>query len=268
MRRRLVLLAASFIAASLGSTAATAEACTAKSPTGEVVEIPCRGQSELTAPGRQGKTYDPDELVTAISQVDGEICTILATITSPQGEEAITFDRFLTQIPTFGKPLHDIWAWIVDGLPGCPSLRPTPNQLAWAFVKQASPPASEPYVAPGHAITGRKAFLETRGPTTNTQTFDTQLGPLSITFEAHQYTVNWGDGSDIDEGPFPVPGAPFPDGKATHVFTHARTYDIVVRTEWTARWSVGGESGMLEGLSRTEQLTGFEARQLQAVRER
>jgi hypothetical protein len=235
---------------------------------GELVEVPCAGGSQDEAPGKSGKHYDPDELVTAISQVDGQFCTIIATVTSPQGQAAVTFDTLLAQIPVFGRPLHDIWQWIVDGLPGCPSLRPTPSAVAWSFVRSAQPPPSEPYVAPGYAITGKRAFLETHGRPTDTQHFDTVLGPLTITFDAQAYTVDWGDGSGLDKGPFPIPGRPFPDGKAAHVYTDAKPYDIVVRTTWAAHWSVANESGTLDGLTRTEHLDAFEVRQLQAVRDR
>ena len=248
---------------------AHATTCTAYNEIGQTVVVPCGGQAESTTPGKStGRTYDPDELVTAISQVDGEICTILATITSPQGRKVLSFETFLQQIPTFGKPLHDVWAWIVEGLPGCPSLRPSATTVAWSFIRQATPPPSEPHIAPGYAITGKRAFLETRGPKTGAQTFDTLLGPLTITFEATSYTVDWGDGSGIDTGPFPIPGAPYPDGKATHVYTHARAYDVIVKTNWVAHWSVANESGNLEGLSRTERIDGFSVRQLQAVRDR
>lgn len=271
--RLLTTLSVAFalVAATTSASPANAEDCPAhRDEFGGIshVVVGCHGD-ESTTPGKSNnKTYDPDELVTAISQVDGQICTILATITSPQGRQVLTAEYLLQQFPTFGKPLHDIWAWIVENLPGCPSVRPSATTLAWSFIKQATPPATEPHIAPGYAITGKRAFLETKGLPTAQQTFDTILGPLKISFEASTYTVDWGDGSNIDTGPFPIPGAPYPNGKATHVYTHARTYDVTVKTNWVAHWSVANESGNLDGLSRTERIEDFEARQLQAVRDR
>jgi hypothetical protein len=262
------IVVCALLAVAIAPFRAGAQTCTAKAPTGEIVEIPCQDQYESTTPGGPRKTYNPDELVTAISEVDGEFCTILATIASPQGRQVVNVRYLLEQTPTFGEPLHDIWKWIVGDLPGCPSLRPSPATVAWSFVKQASPPPSRPHIAPGYAITGKKAFLQTDGPTTQTQTFDTILGPLAVTFEASTFTVDWGDGAGIDSGPFDIPGRPYPDGEAAHVYTHAKAYDVVVRTSWTARWSVAGESGALGGLSRTERIDDFQARQLQAVRDR
>lgn len=266
--RLATLIVVGVLSIGLASPTSADGLCKSRAINGVEMEVPCGDRTESTAPAGPTKKYDPDELVTAISEVDGQFCTILATVTSPQGRQALSVEYLLRQLPTFGQPLHDIWKWIVEGLPGCPSLRPSPTTVAWSFVKQASPPPSRPHITPGYAITGKKAFLQTDGPTTHTQTFDTILGPLAITFEAAAFTVDWGDGSGIDTGPFDVPGLPYPDGRATHVYTHANAYDIVVRTTWTARWSVANESGTLEGLSRTERIDDFQARQLQAVRDR
>jgi hypothetical protein len=257
------------VAIALPTRAAFADSpCMAINADGDHVIVPCQG-GEHTGNGQgSGVTYDPDDLVTAVSQVDGKTCTILATKTSPQGEAAVTFDSLLGSIPIFGQPLQTIWRWIVDAMPGCPSLQPTPRAVAWSFVRAAAPPRSEPAIAPGYAITGKKAYLETHGKTSDPRTFDTVLGPLTITFDAVNYTIDWGDASGLDRGPFPLPGQPFPDGKATHTYTSARPVDVVMKTAWSANWSVAGESGRLDGLTRTERIDAFDVRQLQAVRNR
>jgi hypothetical protein len=246
--------------------AATAHHCgTNVNREGEAVTVQC-SHGESQAPTGPGRTYAPSELVKTISQVNGEYCTILASRTSDQGEREVQTRQLLDQFEIWGINFGDVWRAIVDSVAGCPGA-PSPDAVAYSFIHSAGAPDPQPHVAPGHAVTGKTAYLETRGPTTHTQTFDTVLGPLSITFNAQDFTVDWGDGSNRDKGPFAAPGKPYPDGEAKHVYTNKGVVDITVTMRWSASWSVGGETGALEVTS-TGQINDFEVRQLQAVRKR
>lgn len=127
-------------------------------------------------------------------------------------------------------------------------------------------PEPKPNIDPGYAVTGMKAYLETgNNPTHRFAPIDTVLGPLTITATS-TYTVNWGD--QTVTGPHSSSGGKYPDGAITHVYQHARTVDVSVTQNWTARWSLAGESGTIGGLSSSGQLPNFSVREVQAVRRR
>ncbi|HEX2850252.1 MAG TPA: hypothetical protein VHN98_06855, partial [Acidimicrobiales bacterium] len=131
-----------------------------------------------------------------------------------------------------------------------------------------TPPSTSPSIAPGHAITGKPAYLE-QATTTATQTFDTILGPLTITLQATTFTVDWGDRTGRDPGPYLSPGGPWPDGPARHTYTTAGTYTITITQTWNATWTVAGQTSPAPlTVTSTDRIPNFEARQLQAVRDR
>ncbi|MCA1704708.1 MAG: hypothetical protein LC808_16165 [Actinobacteria bacterium] len=123
-------------------------------------------------------------------------------------------------------------------------------------------PRPEPSIAPGRAITGKLAFLETRGEISHIYTNDTAFGPLILNATG-SYTVNWGDGET--SGPHSFEGKPWPDGRITHDYLNVGFYDIVVTERWTATWQFGGESGVLRTLQTTGRIEDFPVEQLQAV---
>lgn len=231
------------------------------------------------AQGSQKGSGQPDgprraiELITAMSSTpETGACTILATPTSQQGQEELRFQRALGNVNdafSFVLPegaLNRFWARVLANAPGCPSA--SPREVAFAFLRQVVPPGPDPWIAPGYALTGKPAFLETRAPTTTPARYDTPLGPLDVTLRATTFAVDWGDGTGADTGPFAAPGRPWPDGRATHTYTVMDTYDVAVTQSWDADWRLAGESGVIRGLSSVDRLPGFEARQLQAVRNR
>ena len=268
MRRIGLVLAVGLCIASTAVIAAPASAecgATKRDRHGNpIVQVGCEG-SEGSESGT-GKAYKPNELVKTISQVNGEYCSILASRTSDPGEREVNTRQLLDQFELWGINFGDVWRAIVDSVDGCAGA-PSPDAVAYSFVHSEGAPNPQPYVAPGHAITGKTAYLETRGPTTHTQTFETVLGPLTITFTAQDFTVDWGDGSNRDRGPFASPGKPYPDGQARHVYTDKGVVKVTVTQRWTAAWSVAGEGGTLEVTS-TGEMPNLEIRQLQAVRKR
>jgi hypothetical protein len=133
---------------------------------------------------------------------------------------------------------------------------------ARAWEQRVVLPRPSPRIAPGRAITGKLAYLETQGQTTHVHTEDTMFGPLRIQATG-SYRVSWGDGSQT--GPHSHEGAPWPDGHITHEYRDIGTYDIVVTQHWTAEWSLGGERGLLRTLQTSGRITAFPVEQIQAV---
>ncbi len=274
--RRLIagLLAAA--SASLVSAAAATEvkiACTdAQTAAGTTVGN-CQGGATATVPGGPGSPRRPVELVTAVSRTpETGSCTILASTTSAPGERELAFRQALASLNGAFDPLlrqglfNEIWARIVASLPGCPG--PEPREVAFAFVREIVPPGPDPWIAPGYALTGKRMFLATRAPASTPRSYGTPLGPLEVTLRATTIAVDWGDGTGTDEGPFPSPSRPWPDGKATHTFTVIGNYHVVVTQIWEAEWRLAGQAGIVPGLTSIGRLDGFEAQQLQAVRNR
>lgn len=138
----------------------------------------------------------------------------------------------------------------------------TPSSIAARYWEQIPLPKPQPSIAPGRAITGKLAYLETRGELTHTYTNMTAFGPLQIT--AHgSYMVDWGDGDKT--GPYNSEGKPWPDGQITHDYLKVGSYNVVVTEKWTADWSLGGESGVLRTLQTTGTINNFPVQQIQAV---
>ena len=142
----------------------------------------------------------------------------------------------------------------------------TPTEIVERTIVNVRLPSPKPNIDPGYAVTGLKAYLETGNSRTHTfETIPTVLGPLSITATS-SYTVNWGDGTTT--GPHASNGGRYPDGDITHVYRDAETVDVTVTQNWTAQWSLAGQSGTITGLSSRGELPNFVVREIQAVRRR
>ena len=90
----------------------------------------------------------------------------------------------------------------------CSSLADTPV-ICRTILAGGPLPTPSPYIAPGRAITGMYAYMETRGTTTHTYTEpDTPFGPLTIVAKG-RYFVDWGDGTHT--GPHSAEGGPWPE---------------------------------------------------------
>ena len=156
-----------------------------------------------------------------------------------------------------------------DTYPPCPN-QPAPpagqseppDAIAARYWEDIPLPKPRPHIAPGWAITGKLAYLETNGELSHTYVKDTAIGPLEIRATGRYY-VDWGDGES--SGPHSVEGRPWPDGEITHDYIWARTYDILVTERWTATWRLAGASGTLRELRTTALIDDFPARQIQAV---
>lgn len=134
--------------------------------------------------------------------------------------------------------------------------------VAMRYWERVVLPKPQPSIAPGRAITGKRAYLETNGQLTHTFTTDTVFGPLQIVAKG-SYTIDWGDGET--SGPHAFEGKAWPDGRITHEYLKIGSYDIVVTEKWSASWSFADESGVLRSLQTTGQINDFSVEQIQAV---
>ena len=137
-----------------------------------------------------------------------------------------------------------------------------PRVIAMQGWEEVQLPKPEPYIAPGWAITGKYAYLETRGQLRHVFTQGTPIGPLEIT-STGRYFVDWGDGEKT--GPYSTEGGPWPDGTITHTYIHVGHYDVVVTEEWTATWRLGPASGNLSGQRTVGRIDDFRVEQIQVV---
>lgn len=151
---------------------------------------------------------------------------------------------------------------VVPRAPGQPAPVETRSMLAARYWEQVSLPRPAPFIAPGRAITGKTAYLETNGEIAHTYTNSTVFGPLYIVATG-SYTVNWGDGTTT--GPHTFEGTPWPAGRITHEYINVGSYAITVTERWTATWSLDGESGVLRTLQTTGRIDNFPVEQIQAV---
>lgn len=138
-----------------------------------------------------------------------------------------------------------------------------PGVVASEYWESFTLPSPHPYIAPGKAITGLAAFLETRSTLSFSHTTpDTVFGPLEIVATGSYY-VDWGDGTRT--GPHAVEGQPWPHGEIPHSYAHVGSYDVTVEIRWTATWRFGDQSGVLRELRTQGFIEDFPVGQIQAV---
>lgn len=134
--------------------------------------------------------------------------------------------------------------------------------IARRYLEQIPFPQPHPSIAPGRAITGKHAYLETNGDLVRTYINNTVLGTLSIV--AHgAYTVDWGDGQTT--GPYGFEGRPWPDGRILHDYMNVGTYNVVVTERWTAEWQLANETGVIRTIQTVGTISNFPVQQIQAV---
>lgn len=146
--------------------------------------------------------------------------------------------------------------------PARPAEPESPRTYAVRFWQEIPLPVPNPKIAPGRAITGKLAYLETRGEMRHSYATDTPVGPLRIEATG-EYHVDWGDGSTT--GPYTVEGHAWPDGEITHQYIDVGNYDVVVTERWTATWTLGAASGRLTELRTVGRIDNFPVQQIQAV---
>ena len=223
---------------------------------------PAREGATVVFLSSSGKKYLPYNRV--VSLPNGGFCTSVGYYDASEG---VPGDR-LSEAPGNhgGTDFNNFY-----DIPPCPEQPLTPGQAAavdtpaltaaryWEHVPL--PPPS-PKIAPGRAITGKLAFLETGGEVAATYDNDTLFGPLHISATG-TYLVDWGD--RMTTGPYGYKGKAWPDGKITHEYIKVGSYNVVVTETWAATWSLGGESGTLRTLQTSGTINNFPVEQIQAV---
>jgi hypothetical protein len=231
----------------------------------EVCEGSGRATAARTATG--GRRYRPGELVRVVSAVDGQQCAIWATRNSPQGQAATTSQHDYQIVgDIFDTSVWDIWQQMIAAMPHCRHADAA-QQAVYAFLHEYPTPHPDPHIAPGAAITGQPGYLHTRGPATHTPApIATPQGTLTVTFTAADLTIDWGDHSPPET--HPAPTHPWPDGTATHTWTHTGTYTIVVVARWHVDWQLGTQHGTVTLTGPPATIDNFPVTQLQAIRTR
>lgn len=277
---RVVAIVVALTANLLGAPTLAAESggCRTKTlftDTGRAYQVEvCEGSggSARPAAGRSrasGRRYQPSELVRVVSSVEGAECSMWATRTSVQGRRALAVrtDAAISG-DIFGTSVWEVWQDMVAALPACGARAGDPaEQSVFGFLYEYGTPDPEPWIAPGFAITGKRAYLETWGPLSHRpEPVETPSGRLEVVFAATSFTVDWGDGTAPEE--YASPGEPWPDGEASHVYVDMGVYDVVVAQRWQASWRLGDRAGEVILTGAPSVIDAFEVGQLQAVRDR
>jgi len=200
-------------------------------------------------------------VVTAGTAADGTGCLTLGQREFPgiQGAETANRTAFL-RLERSTDPM-------CPPVPGAPTVVTfSPEELAFAFWEEIDPPDPAPRVAPGWAITGLPSYLEPGVQPAVQETFDTDLGPLTITATGQKIAVDWGDGTTTGQVDAALGGS-YPEGRITHTYTDVGTVAITVTQYWTGSWSipnVGGDD-FPAPLTQTGVIPEFEVEQVQAV---
>ena len=210
---------------------------------------------------RQSAEYDGPYMVDhRLRTSDGQRCVRIVSVAGdPTSAQARNNQNTILNLLTY-YPL------CADSQP--PPNRPTPAQAAdQAWRERVQLPSPRPYVAPGFAITGKRAYLELNAQPTIDATFNAFGYDVAITARS-SLDIDWGDG--ITEANVTRQGGPYPDGDITHIYTHAKpTNTITVIQRWTADWRIGTTTGTItDAVLQTTGQFSFETRELQAVRKR
>lgn len=146
--------------------------------------------------------------------------------------------------------------------PGTRSAQAGATAIAIRAWEEVPLPVPKPHIAPGRAITGKWAYLETRNHTSFEFRRDTLVGTLEIRATG-KYTVDWGDGEV--SGPHSIEGKAWPDGEIRHDYISIGSYSVTVTERWTATWQLGPWSGTLRELRTVGRIDDFPVEQIQAV---
>lgn len=224
-----------------------------------------RPASELRARPRPAKrrVLQPQKLVVAVElrvAPDGTRCAyIFPTAMDPNSRDAGTQETRAVDLARQYGTCPNSPRQADGGL--------TPAAAA-ALIWQDRVELPDPVLAikPGHAVTGKPAYLEVTSPRTirmNTTAFGHAV-ELTVT---SVLDIDWGDGTL--ERNVTRQGGPWPHGDITHVYTDTQAEAPVhVTQRWKASWRVGNQTGVIADQLFTESTLLLPVREIQAVRER
>ena len=205
------------------------------------------------------KTYIVDVQL-RINPETGQPCAyVFMTVGEPGSSEAIRNETLAIELareygPCPNSPRRQ------DG-----SVAPaTAAALIWQDSVELPDPQLQ--VKPGHAITGKPAYLEVTSPRTITTTTSAFGHAVELTVTS-VLDIDWGDGTI--ERNVTRQGGPWPTGDITHVYTDtSAAAPLHVVQRWSATWRVGNLTGQIDDQLFTETTLSLPVRELQAVRER
>lgn len=251
-----------------GSDSATAIDCGGDKSSTALVDQPVLGSSSKPSTSGPAKKYEfYDRLMTA---ADGKPCL---TVGYREVGTASADQAPAIPLPGTVNPINGLY----ESCPATPVRLGEPStgengsspvetraMFAARYWERIPLPKPQPAIAPGRAITGKLAYLETKGQLayTYTNNNNTMFGALEIVAKG-AYSVDWGDGET--SGPYSFEGQPWPDGEITHEYIDVGDYNVVVTEKWTATWAMGGESGSLRSLQTVGRIDNFPVQQIQAV---
>ncbi|TML41199.1 MAG: hypothetical protein E6G27_08070 [Actinobacteria bacterium] len=142
----------------------------------------------------------------------------------------------------------------------------SPAQIALLIWQTQIPlPHPAPYIAPGYAVTGKRAYLEIHdNPSLPPQHFN-QLGYDITVDAASTYDIIWGDGTQSTG--ITSAGGPYPNGNVSHVYDNTGNYTVRIVQTWHGRYTVNGLTGTIDSPLTTEgTIQGFPVHQIEAVK--
>lgn len=141
---------------------------------------------------------------------------------------------------------------------------PSPEEFILAWVRDAELPPPRPVIAPGWAITGLPAYLESNGTAVHQPPSEgTPHGDLVVTAEFAHLTVDWGDGRGSQR--YDSLGGPYPGGDVTHTYVDVGARQVQVTQHWDVTASVGGVSMTFDGMYSDAAPLILDVEQVQAV---
>ena len=146
--------------------------------------------------------------------------------------------------------------------PAAGSVAQSPVEVAALAWQRVELPTPAPRIAPGRAIVGKDAFLETNGRVRLSHREATPLGELRIE-AVGTYHVDWGDGEKT--GPHSAESRPWPDGEIKHDYQTHGAYRVVVTQRWAATWQLGSDGGRLPDGETVGRIDDFPVQEIQAV---
>ncbi|MBI2708841.1 MAG: hypothetical protein HYX34_04010 [Actinobacteria bacterium] len=153
----------------------------------------------------------------------------------------------------------------IAACPGAPPV-PTPEAVAVSYFDRSTLP--RPRVStqpPGRGLVAIPVLVQANTPMTWAKTIaDTPFGPLTLAATS-TITVDWGDGTTADNGPYARPGTTYGQpGTIGHRYADQGRYDITVTQTWTVTWSFGPTRGTIGDLAVTDTIDAFPILQAQA----
>ena len=116
-------------------------------------------------------------------------------------------------------------------------------------------PNPRPSMDPGFSLVGLGAYLTTGARLIDTMGLTTAFGRVSATAHGTIYVI-WGDNSPA-QGPTQSLGGPWPNGALHHTYKEAGCVTVTVREIWSVSYSVGSQTGQLNGLSTSGTLNRY-----------